>query len=81
MLDEGPTLDEYIAMLEDLRRLHGGSIRVQKWLPSRGRHGAPDPQIAYKRVYDARRLCEVKAPQFYSPADNPVQQGEAVIRV
>lgn len=82
VLPEGPTLDEYIAALQKLRSEHGGGIRVQKWMPSTGRIGAPDPRLAFKRVYNAKRLQDVKVPQFYNEKyDNPVQKGEAVIRV
>lgn len=82
VLPEGPSLDEYIAMLQKLRAEHGGVLRVQKWLPSSGRMGAPDPKLAFKRAYDTKRLGDVKAPQFYNERyDNPVQKGDAVIRV
>lgn len=82
VLPEGPSLDEYIAMLQKLREQHGGALRVQKWMPSTGRAGAPDPRLAFKRTYNTKRLGDVKAPQFFNAqTDNPVQKGEPVIRV
>lgn len=79
---EGLTLDEYIAELEKLRAVHGGRLYVQRWMPSTGRAAAPTPSLAFKRAYDAKRISEHKAPQFYNPDhDNPVQKGDPVIRV
>ena len=77
-----PTLDEYIAKLCKLRELHGGSIEVEKWLPAKGRHPAPDPQLAYKRRYNKKGSSEeCGIPQFYHVDDNDVQRGDPVIRI
>lgn len=75
------TLLEYVRHCQRLLDEHGPDLEVEKWLPSMGRHTAPAPVLAYRRVYPARRLGEAQVPQFYNHNDNEVQKGEPVIRV
>lgn len=80
------TLDQYIEELIQLRAQHpgSGSWPVEKWMPSKGRHTAPLPAIAYRL---ARRICHgqrvmMQPPAFWQPGhDRPEDQGDAVIRI
>mgnify|MGYP001561854595 CR=1 FL=1 len=76
----GLTLDAYIEELLKLRSQHGGTLRVQKWMPAKGRHGAPIPVLAHERTYD-KHPDHGGAAFFNAEHDNPVQKGDPVIRV
>lgn len=70
-------LVEYIAVLQALAEKHGGMLEVEKWMPAKGRHSAPFPELAVGRRYERGRV-----PQFYnSDHDTPTQAGDKVIRV
>lgn len=70
-------LGDYIAALEALRKEVGDLVEVEKWMPAKGRHSAPEPKILYARTYERNGL-----PAFYDERfDNPVQKGAPVIRV
>ena len=77
-------LVEYIVALQRLADEHGGGLEVEKWMPAKGRHSAPTPELAYARRFDSRRGGPPDTPptaQFYNKHDNPVQKGAPVIRV
>ena len=77
------TLDEYIARLEALRAEHGGTVLVQKWMPSKGRHHAPEPKVAFALVKTVMKgRVAIPAMQFWQKdADRADEKGPAVIRV
>jgi hypothetical protein len=75
-------LDTYIKRLQELRAEHG-NLPVEKWMPAKGRHSAPLPELAYQRRYDKPKGCSggELVGQFYHCDDNPVQKGAPTIRV
>lgn len=81
--NQGKTLDEYIEALQALRASHpeAGKLQVQKWSSARGRHDAPAPKIAYKKIKPvAGTAVEIK--QFYQEGyDRPDEKGDPVIRI
>lgn len=80
------TLDQYIEELVQLRARNpgSGSWPVEKWMPSKGRHTAPLPTVAYRaasRVGWGPRGA-LLLPAFWQPGhDRPEDKGDAVIRV
>jgi len=80
--NEVTDLDTYIKRLQELRVEHG-NLPVEKWMPAKGRHNAPMPELAYQRLYDKKsgRGSEELVKQFYHCDDNPVQKGAPTIRV
>lgn len=73
-------LSTYVRELRALLSQHG-DLEVEKWMPAKGRHEAPVPKVAYRRVFESSRGSIEVVPQFYHPDDNPVQCGDPVIRV
>lgn len=71
-------LSEYITHLQTLAKEHGGMLEVEKWMPAKGRHSAPPPELAYSRKYPARAGLPAF---FHEPTDNEVQRGTPVVRV
>lgn len=71
-------LDDYIAMLQLLRKTAGrGDIEVEKWMPTKGRHTAPLPALAHARKFERGGV-----PAFYNPPhDNEVQKAHLVVRI
>lgn len=72
-----PSLADYIQELQLILQTHG-NLPVEKWLPARGRHGAPTPQIAYRRNYPRGQQ---KTPAFWNQHDTEAQRGEPVVRI
>lgn len=71
------TLGDYIAKLQALEKQVGSMVEVEKWLPAKGRHTAPDPCISYARRYSIRHSTAF----YHEPTDTPAQKGQMVIRV
>ena len=72
-----PLLFDYIAELQSIAAQHG-NIPVEKWLPAKGRHGAPAPRIAYRRNYPRGQQ---RTPAFWNEHDTEAQRGEMVVRI
>lgn len=78
--DDAINLDSYIARLEELRSVYGGGVLVQKWLPSKGRHNAPKPGVAFPVSRDIGKGFTTN--QFWSKDHDPEdRKGPPVIRV
>jgi hypothetical protein len=75
-------LSQYIATLEALRQEHG-DLEVEKWMPAKGRHEAPDPVLAFRRRFATTRDTQAGGVgSFYQPDhDNLTQKGDPVVRV
>lgn len=80
------TLDQYIEELVKLRDANpgSGSWPVEKWLPSKGRHAATLPVVAFrleKKILGGR--CTITRPPAFWQADYDKleDRGEPVIRV
>jgi hypothetical protein len=80
------TLNQYIEELVKLRDANPGSGHwpVEKWLPSKGRHTAPLPQVAHRlarSILGGQRTMMLPT-AFWQPGhDRPEDRGEAVVRV
>ena len=70
-------LSDYIRLLQAIEAKHGGFLEVAKWMPAKGRHSAPAPELAFVRSYHGGGGL----PAFYHESDNPVQKGGPVVRV
>lgn len=80
------TLDQYIDGLIKLRAANpgSGSLPVEKWLPSKGRHAAPLPVIAYRlarKILNGQRTMMLPTAFWQEGHDKPEDRGEAVIRI
>lgn len=77
------TLDDYIRHLQALRELMPGDTSIQKWLPSKGRHQAPIPTVAFAKTFPPFGSERRKAVgQFWHEFfDLPGEQGIRCIRV
>lgn len=75
-----PTLCEYIAALQALEREHGPLISVEKWMPSKGRHVAPTPVLAFARKHSSIRGKELPF-FFHEDTDTLASKGQPIIRV
>ena len=81
--EDGPTLDEYITMLERIRATYGGNLRVQKWTGGKGRHGAPDPSVAHVKTMGIPGRTHPCVPTaFYQQGyDDLKTKGPEVVRI
>lgn len=71
---DGPTLDEFIVRLQELRTTVGGQVKVCKWSVSKGPRSIRTPEIAY--------LMKTGHSRFWNSAYDPVEAvGVLVIRV
>lgn len=79
------TLDQYISDLLALRKANPGSSTwpVEKFMPSKGRHRAPLPTVAYRQQKMVKTSNGVKPVlgNFWSSFDPPEEKGEPVIRL
>jgi hypothetical protein len=85
LMEERPgiTLDEYIDELQRLRAalFAGGGLVVQTWSPSRGRHNALLPKVAYKKLILVRGTRHAIGQFWQENYDKPDERGDPIIRI
>ena len=73
-------LRDSIKLLQELERIHGGDLAVQKWMPTQGRIHCKPPVVAnIKMVNIAGERREIG--MFWHSQDPADQAGDLVIRI